>query len=137
MEIATAEKILWDLRDRDGQYTTEEGEQMRSALAVLAQTADTLMFGVCGSDLNSAVQGLVAYGDHFGYPLPADLIATLPPLAGAVYLKFNPRSQKLYADGYQGSYRGVLISFQSDLAEGYSGTHGHMPVDLYNPPLPI
>ncbi|MFZ4729223.1 MAG: DUF1824 family protein, partial [Pseudanabaena sp.] len=34
-------------------------------------------------------------------------------------------------DNYQGAYRGVLISLHTDFTDGYSGTHGHFPLDLF------
>jgi hypothetical protein len=127
-DFATAEKILWDLRDLDSGATAEECDQLRSALDTLAGAADYLMFGVCAGDQATALAALSSYAGHFGYDLPLE---ELPSLLGTVYIKLNPRSNRYYIDVYKGEYRGVLVSFQSDVVNGYSGTHGHFPLDLF------
>jgi Domain of unknown function (DUF1824) len=126
--FAATEKILWDLRDLDSSATVEQCDQLRQALDFLAKEADYLMFGVCAAEQSIGLASLASYAQHFGYELPAEV---LPTLEGTVYLKFNPRSGRYYVDTYRGDYRGVLISFQSDLADGYSGTHGHFPLNLF------
>jgi Domain of unknown function (DUF1824) len=127
--FAAAEKILWDLRDLDSSATAEECDQLRSALETLAGAADYLMFGVCAGEQAIGLAALASYARHFGYELPSE---ELPSLAGTVYIKLNPRSNRYYIDVYNGDYRGVLVSFQSDLADGYSGTHGHFPLGLFD-----
>jgi Domain of unknown function (DUF1824) len=139
MTISAAETVLEALRDtgvpvlrdRPEIPDTAERDRLRQALQVLQEATDYQMFGVCAESRASGLQGLQSYAQHFGSEIPAQMIADLPVIAGSVYLKFNPRSQRLYIDVYEGSYRGVLISFQSDLANGYSGTHGHFPLDLF------
>jgi Domain of unknown function (DUF1824) len=130
MTIAAAEKVLGALRDCQEIAASEEGEQLRQALQVLQEATDYQMFGVCAESQASGLQALTGYARHFSTEIPAELLAALPAIAGPVYLKFNPRSGRLYVDTYTGSYRGVLISFQSDVADGYNGTHGHFPLDL-------
>lgn len=130
--ISAAEKVLGDLRDRPEISEPGERERLVAALQVLQAATDYQMFGVCAASQASGLQGLQGYARHFGTEIPATLLAELPSVAGSVYLKFNPRSQRLYVDSYTGTYRGVLISFQSDIADGYNGTHGHFPVDLFS-----
>jgi hypothetical protein len=131
MTISAAEKILGDLRDRPEILGNEESNLLRQALQALQEATDYQMFGVCAESQASGLDGLQSYAQHFGYKIPAAMVAELPLIDGSVYLKFNPRSQRLYIDVYNGSYRGVLISFQSDLVDGYSGTHGHFPLSLF------
>ncbi len=126
-----AEKVLWDLKDLGLTATPEDRTQISDALQILTQAVDYHIFGVCADQQLVGLQSLQNYAQHFGYALTAALMQKLPSINGAVYLKFNPRSQRLYIDAYSGTYRGVLISFQSDVTEGYSGTHGHFPLDLF------
>jgi hypothetical protein len=129
--IQLAEQMLWDLKDLDQTATAEQRLQIQAALQTLTTEADYQMLGVCADQQRAGSQALQEYAQHFGYLITAVLASELPQLTGAVYLKFNPRSQRLYVDTYNGTYRGVLVSFQSDMADGYSGTHGHFPLDLF------
>jgi Domain of unknown function (DUF1824) len=130
--ISAAEKVLGDLRDRQEISDPEERDRLVAALQVLQGATDYQMFGVCAESQAIGLQGLQGYTRHFGAEIPGRLLAELPSVAGSVYLKFNPRSQRLYVDTYTGTYRGVLISFQSDVADGYNGTHGHFPLGLFS-----
>ncbi len=130
--IPAAEKVLWDLKDLEPNATATQREQIQAALQALQASADYLIFGVCAEQSLAGQQALSSYAQHFGYEITAKLKQELPTITGPVYLKFNPRSQRLYMDSYNGPYRGVLVSFQSDLADGYSGTHGHFPLDLFS-----
>jgi hypothetical protein len=49
---------------------------------------------------------------------------------GAIYLKFNTQKKTYYLDSYTGSYRGVLVSCQSE-NDTLVGTYGHFPLDLF------
>jgi hypothetical protein len=49
---------------------------------------------------------------------------------GAVYIKFNTQKKTYYLDSYTGSYRGVLVSCQSE-NDTLVGTYGHFPLDLF------
>jgi Domain of unknown function (DUF1824) len=131
LTIPAAEQLLWDLKDLEHTATPEQCAQLRTALQALTAVADYHIFGVCAEQQLAGLKALQSYAQHFGYELTEKMGQELPTLAGAVYLKFNPRSQRLYVDTYNGTYRGVLVSFQSDLAEGYGGTHGHFPLDLF------
>ncbi len=131
MTIQLAEKILWDFKDLDQTATAEQRLQIRAALQTLTAEVDYQIFGVCADQQLVGLQALREYAHHCGHRLPATLVQELPQLTGSVYLKFNPRSQRLYVDAYNGTYRGVLVSFQSDVVQGYSGTHGHFPLDLF------
>jgi len=61
-------------------------------------------------------------------------ILTLPedqPELGAVYIKYNTQRQASYLDSYTGTYRGVLVSCQSE-NDQLVGTYGHFPLDLFS-----
>jgi hypothetical protein len=60
--------------------------------------------------------------------MPASPPTDCPP---PIYLKFNPQTGLCYASSYEGSHRGVLLSVQSELAEGINATYGHLPLDLF------
>lgn len=129
LTIADAERVLWELSDLDPETATpERRSQICEALDFLTKQADYHIFGICADSTQEALQTLQNYAAHFRYDLPeADLLA----IAEGVYLKYNPRSRRYYSDNYKGTYRGVLLSFHTDFTDGYSGTHGHFPLDLF------
>ncbi len=129
LTVADAERILWELSDLDQvSATTERRSQIREALDYLTKQADYHIFGICADTTDEALQSLKSYAANFRYELPeSDLIA----IADGVYLKYNPRSRRYHLDNYKGTYRGVLLSFHTDFTDGYSGTHGHFPLDLF------
>lgn len=132
MTTLAAEQVLWDLKDLDQNATAQQRTEIQAALQTLTAAADYHIFGVCAEQQAAGLQALQGYAQYFGYVLTATMGQDLPQIAGAVYLKFNPRSQRLYVDTYSGAYRGVLVSFQSEVADGYGGTHGHFPLDLFD-----
>jgi hypothetical protein len=129
LTIADADRILWELSDLDQESaTTERRSQITEALDYLTQQADYHIFGICADNIEQALKSLQNYATHFQYQLPE---ADSPMIDDGVYLKYNPRSRRYHFDNYKGSYRGVLISFHTDFTDGYSGTHGHFPLDLF------
>ena len=129
LTIADAERILWELSDLDIETATLDRRlQICDALDYLTKKADYHIFGVCAADTQQALQALQNYVAHFGYELPE---SDLPAIADGVYIKYNPRSHRYHFDNYKGVYRGVLLSFHTDFTDGYSGTHGHFPLDLF------
>jgi Domain of unknown function (DUF1824) len=131
MTIPEADQALRKLQDLGATASVEQRESIRQCLQVLTKAADYHTIGMCADDRSVGLMALQSYAKYFGYDITDDLVAVLPMINGAVYLKFNPRSNRLYIDTYQGDYRGGLVSFQSDLADGYNGTHGHFPLDLF------
>ena len=77
-----------------------------------------------------AFEGLSNYLKALGYENALD-IASLSPQENAVYLKFNTQKNSHYLDSYDGDYRGVLISCQSE-DDNISGTYGYFPLDLFD-----
>lgn len=101
--------------------------QLRAALQLVAQHSDYQMLGVCADSLAQAQKALKAYATALGYSPEVAVEA----LQGSVYLKFNPRSNRCYADSYPGDHRGVLVSCQSAEADGINQMYGHLPLDLF------
>jgi hypothetical protein len=129
LTVADAERILWELSDLDIESATaERRSQIREALDYLTKQADYHIFGICADTTDAALCSLQSYAANFRYELPE---ANLSAIADGVYLKYNPRSHRYHADNYKGTYRGVLLSFHTDFTDGYSGTHGHFPLDLF------
>ncbi len=99
----------------------------RQALLVVAYHSDYQIFGVCADSLEQGRTALECYAKALDY-VPQ---LNFSPIAGAVYLKFNPKSGLCYADQYIGDRRGVLISCQSVDMDGLNETYGHLPLDLF------
>lgn len=127
LTIADAERVLWELSDIEP-FTLDQRSQICEALDYLTKLADYHIFGVCAETTEQALKALQNYAAHFRYELPE---SDLPPISDGVYIKYNPRSRRYHADNYKGAHRGVLISLHTDFADGYSGTHGHFPLDLF------
>lgn len=101
---------------------------VRAALRQVVAQSDYQIFGVCADSLDQASLALQGYTTALGYHPQCNL----PPLAGSVYLKYNPRSGLCYADTYRGEHRGVLVSCQSAEPEGLNQMYGHFPLDLWS-----
>ncbi len=131
MTIPEADQALRKLQDLGAAASVEQRAEICQALEILTKATDYQLIGMCADDQTGGLAALHSYVKHFGYEITTNLVTALPSISEAVYLKFNPRSNHLYIDTYQGDYRGGLVSFQSDLADGYNGTHGHFPLDLF------
>lgn len=107
-----------------------ESEAIRTALASLAAQASYLTLGICAETATEAIAALNQYLAALNSDLAIEA-AGLPAVGGAVYVKFNTRSQQLYGDRYGGSDRGVLVSTQGDYDGQICGTYGHFPLDLF------
>ena len=110
---------------------------IRDALALLVPQSDYQTLGVCADNLPQAITALNHYLQGLGHDqtlgLPSESAEVTVP-RGPLYLKYNTRKQGYYLDRYQGPYRGVLVSLQSDSLDGIQGTYGHFPLDLFTPP---
>jgi Domain of unknown function (DUF1824) len=107
--------------------SSAEKAAVRQAVLHLASRTDTHMFGILAADWDGAIAALHSYAKAFGYEPPA----VVNPCNDAVYIKFNPRAGLCYASPYSDGHRGVLIAFQSDLADGINEMCGHLPLDLF------
>ncbi|MEM8602865.1 MAG: DUF1824 family protein [Cyanobacteria bacterium P01_H01_bin.121] len=132
MDLQTAQTILKPFVCNDGPIALTEAErsQTQAALLHLVQAADFLTLGVCADDLTGAIAGL----NQFLHGLEIGQTVEQPPdlkLQSGCYIKHNTRREVSLFDDYDGPYRGILIGFQSDLADGFMGTYGHFPLDLF------
>lgn len=117
------------LEDIDG-IPSDDRAKIREALHLLLPRSDYQTLGVCAETLAQAVTALNQYLKGLGHTLSLALPEE-NSTKGAVYLKYNTRKQGYYLDRYQGPYRGVLVSLQSDYIDGLQGTYGHFPLDLF------
>ncbi len=114
----------------DSHSPTNQADRLntRQALLVVAHHSDYQIFGVCADSLEQGHTALERYAKALGYEPQLDF----SPIAGAVYLKFNPKSGLCYSDDYRGDRRGVLVSCQSAYTDGLNEIYGHLPLDLFD-----
>ncbi|CAN1208748.1 hypothetical protein TUMEXPCC7403_00905 [Tumidithrix helvetica PCC 7403] len=125
------EAILIAASDLDPNSSAEP-EIVRKALLSLATASDYQIFGVCADSQAQGRMALEAYAKAFGYEVPPTIGDASHHSEYGIYIKFNPRTNRCHEDVYSGKYRGVLVSYQSDFADGLSGTYGHFPLDLFH-----
>jgi hypothetical protein len=97
------------------------------SLNLLRPKSDYQMFGVLAETYEQAIAAITDYAKAFEYDIPE----SPERLDGPIYLKYNPATKLCYCDGYKGTHRGVLVSFQSDYEDGVNEMFGHFPLDLY------
>ncbi|MBW4553916.1 MAG: DUF1824 family protein [Aphanocapsa sp. GSE-SYN-MK-11-07L] len=133
LNLATAQALLeaYNCSEPPQIATPEEQMQLQQALQVVVKESDRQIFGVCADSLTDGLEGLASYLQALDQQ--ADL--QFDPLAGPVYLKFNPSTGRCYRDAYTGPHRGVLVSCQSDFEQGVNDTYGHLPLDLFSASL--
>jgi Domain of unknown function (DUF1824) len=102
---------------------------LQNAVKLVAQQTDNQLFGVLADTLEEALTTLAQYTQALSIPMPNP---PATPDAPPVYVKLNPGTGLCYAKSYEGTYRGVLISFQSDLTDGLNATYGHLPLNLFS-----
>ncbi len=129
----SAEQFLKRFVCHTGQevLSTEEAEQTRAALLYLTGQSDYQTLGVCADSPAQAHQALLAFLAGLGHHDAVVDSEALESISGPVFLKYNTRQQSSYQSDYEGQYRGVLVTCQSDLADGVVGTYGHFPLDLF------
>ena len=108
----------------------EEEEALRQAILLVNQGSESINLGICADNNQEGFKTLKSYLQALGYPLP-NILPEDQPEQGAVYIKYNTQRQASYLDSYTGTYRGVLISCQSENEE-LVGTYGHFPLDLFS-----
>ncbi|NJL21709.1 MAG: DUF1824 family protein [Leptolyngbyaceae cyanobacterium SM1_3_5] len=130
IDLSTAQTLLASIdcqKQPDIDYPA-----LRAALLQVVNASDYQFLGICADGIESAKSALATYAKALGYAPTADL----PDLPGAVYVKFNGRSNGCYAELYGGSSRGVLVSCQSVEAAGVNATYGPLPIDLFDASSP-
>ncbi len=110
---------------------SEEQEQTRAALLLLIGESDYQTLGVCADGRAEAIAALERFLPGLGHTDASLDSSGLPDLSGPVFLKYNTRNRSGYLSEYEGRYRGVLVTCQSDFADGVCGTYGHFPLDLF------
>jgi hypothetical protein len=105
-------------------------KELQTAIKQIVDLSEYENLGICADSLELAFRGLSSYLKALGYENALDM-ASLPPQEKAVYLKFNTQKNSHYLDSYDGDYRGVLISCQSE-DDNISGTYGYFPLDLFD-----
>lgn len=101
--------------------------QIRDALLRVASQSEYQMLGICAGSLDEGKLALDSYTKALGY----ELHPTLDDIEGAVYIKFNSKAGRCFADSYTGKHRGVLVSCQSAYESGVNEMYGHLPLDLF------
>ena len=107
-----------------------EAEKVREALLLVVRESEYQMLGICANSMTEGLTALEHYLDALGYSVTFEL-DSLAPVEGAVYIKFNGRTQSFYVSPYLEKYRGVLVSCQSTEPGSINGTYGHFPLDLF------
>jgi hypothetical protein len=110
--------------------TPSEPAVIRQALQLVANQSDYQLLGICADTFAEGYQALETYAEALGYARTF----SLEPIAGPVYIKFNPKSGLCYVDSYIGEHRGVLVSCQSAYDAGINDMYGHLPLDLFVQP---
>ncbi len=132
LSVATAQALLEPFTCLEPGATPplSDPETIRVAVLQLTQVTDNQILGILASSWAEALQALQSYTRALGHPFPTQLPEPQEP----VYLKYNPRSGLCYASPYLEQHRGVLISFQSDAADGLNELYGHLPLNLFLTP---
>ena len=115
-----------------------ERQQVQQALLEVVKHSDYQILGICADTTEQGYQALKSYATALGYEAIAhEAIGATDSeskdLAGAIYLKFNPKLGSCYLAPYEGTHRGVLVSCQSAYESGLNEMYGHLPADLFEP----
>lgn len=138
---STSDLTLSDAQACLAQYTCQESrdqltkqpnaaerQQLQQALLLVAAGSDRQLLGICAESLETGIKALQGYLQVLNYAN----FYQLDPIEGPVFIKCNPSRGKCYREAYTGYHRGVLVSCQSDFADGINETYGHLPLDLWD-----
>lgn len=107
-----------------------EKTELQEALLLVIKESDSYNLGICANNSPEAINTLNSYLKAFGQEFNSDS-SSVTDMNETVYLKFKILDKSYYIDSYQGDYRGVLVSCQSE-NDQLIGTYGHFPLDLFN-----
>lgn len=110
--------------------TEEDRKQLRQAIRLITNLSEYENLGVCADNAQQGFQALSNYLKALGYTVNFNL-DNEPRIQKPVYIKYNTQKQTHYLHPYTGSYRGILISCQSE-DDQIVGTYGHFPLDLFD-----
>ena len=132
LTLDQALKILnsYDCVKASNTETLVELEQVRNSLLLVTKLTTAQNLGICADNAQQGFAALGSYLAALGYQSdfePDHVVQSSEP----VYLKFSTQKMSYYLDQYTGSYRGVLISCQSE-NDLIAGTYGHFPLDLFS-----
>ncbi len=103
--------------------------KLRQAIKIVSDLCETENIGICADNFHEGFLTLESYLKALGLCEKLDKLPTAPQ-GIPIYIKFNTETMSYYVDPYTGSYRGVLISCQSD-NHNLVGTYGHFPLNLF------
>ncbi|MGB5962310.1 MAG: DUF1824 family protein [Coleofasciculaceae cyanobacterium] len=128
LTIQAAQKLLKPFNCLESKsVSASEKALIREALLLLSKHSDYQILGICADTTTQGLLALKTYATALGYQPNCHL----SPVEGAIYLKFNPNTGLCYLDSYTGTYRGVLVSFQSSEEGDINDMYGHFPIDLF------
>lgn len=129
LSLAEAIALLRTFNCVAGKDLTSPAEkaQVRQAVLQVGQHSDYQILGICAETEASGHQALSSYAQALGYAAPAPTGVPAAPL----YIKFNPKTNLCYQEGYDGHHRGVLVSCQSVEETDVNEMFGHLPLDLF------
>ncbi len=110
-------------------HSETEKAELQQAIKQIVSLSEYENLGICADFSEIARQALNQYLKALGYEAQLNSDA-LPPQENSIYLKFNTKKMSHYLDSYDGTYRGVLISCQSE-DDKIAGTYGYFPLDLF------
>lgn len=110
-------------------HSETEKTELQQAIQQIISLSEYENLGICADSSETARQVLNQYLKALGYEAQLDQ-STLLPQETPIYLKFNTKKMSHYLDDYDGQYRGVLISCQSE-DDNIAGTYGYFPLDLF------
>lgn len=129
LTISDAQKLLKPFNGVESKSLNSASEKalIREALLLLTKHSDYQILGICADTTTQGLLALQTYATALGYQPNCNFA----PVEGAIYLKFNPNTGLCYLDAYTGTYRGVLVSFQSSEVGDVNDMYGHFPLDLF------
>ncbi|MEL4898469.1 DUF1824 family protein [Crocosphaera sp. Alani8] len=131
LNVDEALKILKDYSCLQIKIVDFEADKhkLRQAIKVVSSLCETENIGICADNFQEGFKTLESYLKALDLCQSLDKAPSVPDET-PVYIKFNTETMSYYVDYYNGSYRGVLISCQSD-NHNLVGTYGHFPLNLF------
>lgn len=109
--------------------SSEQKEALKNAILLVNEGSEYINLGICADRVEEGLKALREYLLALGYAVNIEPVEA-PANEGGIYLKYSTKKQSYYVDSYTGTYRGVLISCQSE-DDRLVGTYGHFPLDLF------
>lgn len=131
LSVDEALKILKDYSCLQIKIVDFEADKhkLRQAIKIVSDLCVTENLGICADSFEEGFKTLKSYLKALDISENVDPSPTAPRQT-PIYIKFNTETMSYYVDYYTGSYRGVLISCQSD-NHNLVGTYGHFPLNLF------